>query len=112
MSPRPFSCIAIALLLASCHAPTAREAAPPRAEDAARAATAGIDDARLRAAAGEPRNWLTHGGTYAEQRYSPLEQITADNVGQLGLAWFYDTHTNRGLEATPLVADGVLYTTG
>jgi quinohemoprotein ethanol dehydrogenase len=71
-----------------------------------------VDDARLRAAASEPGNWLTHGGTYAEQRYSTLEQIRVDNVAQLGLAWSLDTETNRGLEATPLVADGILYTTG
>lgn len=76
------------------------------------AATATVDDARLRAAAGEPQNWLTHGGTYAEQRFSPLTAISADNVGQLGLLWSYDTQTNRGLEATPLVVDGVMYTTG
>ena len=75
------------------------------------AATSTVDDARLRAAAGEPGNWLTHGGTYAEQRYSTLEQIRADNVAQLGLAWSFDTQTNRGLEATPSVADGILYTT-
>ncbi|NQZ96588.1 MAG: hypothetical protein HRU01_08765, partial [Myxococcales bacterium] len=31
-----------------------------------------VDDARLRAAADEPQSWLTHGGTYAEQRYSQL----------------------------------------
>lgn len=76
------------------------------------AATSTVDDARLRAAAGEPGNWLTHGGTYAEQRYSTLAQIRTDNVGQLGLAWSFDTQTNRGLEATPIVADGILYTTG
>ncbi|HYB13335.1 MAG TPA: PQQ-binding-like beta-propeller repeat protein, partial [Myxococcota bacterium] len=77
-----------------------------------RTATSSVDDARLRAAQGEPGNWLTHGGTYAEQRYSPLEGIRADNVGQLGLAWSFDTQTNRGLEATPIVVDGILYTTG
>jgi len=71
-----------------------------------------IDDPRLRAAGREPQNWLTHGGTYAEQRFSPLRQITRDNVGQLGLAWSFDTRSDRGVEATPLVVDGVIYTTG
>ena len=85
----------------------------PDAETQARlrAATASVDDARLVAAAGEPANWLTHGGTYAEQRYSPLAQIDAANVSQLGLAWSLETGTDRGLEATPIVADGVLYAT-
>lgn len=72
-------------------------------------ATTGKD--RLVDAESEPHNWLTHGGTYKEQRYSPLEQINVDTVGRLGLAWSYDLDTFRGQEATPLVVDGVLYTT-
>jgi quinohemoprotein ethanol dehydrogenase len=55
---------------------------------------------------------LVHGGTPGEQRYSPLAQIDETNVAKLGLAWSYATGTNRGLEATPIVADGVLYATG
>jgi PQQ-dependent dehydrogenase (methanol/ethanol family) len=73
---------------------------------------AGIDDARLRNAAQEPENWLSYGGTYAEQRYSPLAQIDETNVAQLGLAFAFEMNTTRGLEATPLVVDGVIYTTG
>jgi PQQ-dependent dehydrogenase (methanol/ethanol family) len=57
-------------------------------------------------------NWLTHGRTYDEQRYSPLTQVTSANVSQLGLAWSFDLPTKRGVEATPLVIDGVMYTTG
>ncbi len=73
---------------------------------------AASDDARLRAAAAESDNWITHGRTYAEERFSPLEQITADNVEGLQLRWSFPTGTHRGLEATPLVVDGVMYTTG
>lgn len=58
----------------------------------------------------EPHNWLSHGRSYDEARYSPLDQIDQNNVGKLGLAWFYDLDTSRGQEATPLVVDGVLYT--
>ncbi len=71
-----------------------------------------VDDARLRAAMDEPESWLTHGGNYAEQRYSPLDRVDAENVARLGLAWSFDTGTRRGLEATPIVVDGTLYTTG
>jgi quinohemoprotein ethanol dehydrogenase len=71
-----------------------------------------IDDARLVAAASEPQSWLTYGGTYSEQRWSTLEKINAGNVAQLGLAFSYDTNTTRGLEATPIVVGGVIYTTG
>jgi quinohemoprotein ethanol dehydrogenase len=44
-----------------------------------------------------------------EQRYSPLDRINEHNVKQLGLAWYHDLDTLRGVEATPLVVDGVLY---
>ena len=70
-----------------------------------------VDDARLRGAAKEPASWLTYGGTYAEQRFSPLHQIDESNVSKLGLAWALEMGTKRGLEATPLVVGGVIYTT-
>ena len=54
---------------------------------------------------------MSHGRTYSEQRYSPLAQVNAENVGKLGLAWSYDLKTERGIEATSLVVDGVMYTT-
>jgi PQQ-dependent dehydrogenase (methanol/ethanol family) len=71
-----------------------------------------ITDARLVAADGEINNWLTHGRTYSEQRFSPLSHISDQNVAELGLAWYYDLDYDRGVEATPIVADGTLYTTG
>ncbi len=55
--------------------------------------------------------WLTDGRDYTGQRYSPLTQINADNVDQLGLAWFDEYDTYRGVEATPLYEDGVIYNT-
>ena len=66
---------------------------------------------RIIAADTEPQNWLAHGRTYGEQRYSPLKQIHAGNAEQLGLAWSVPMGTYRGLEATPIVVDGVMYTT-
>ncbi|MEE9433231.1 MAG: PQQ-dependent dehydrogenase, methanol/ethanol family [Sphingorhabdus sp.] len=56
-------------------------------------------------------NWLTHGGTFEEQRFAKLDKINAENVGDLGLAWSAEFDTNRGQEATPIVAGGVIYTT-
>ena len=79
--------------------------------NASKKAALPVDDARLAAAVDEPESWLTHGGTYEEQRYSKLDAVNAGNVGKLGLAWSYTFDTNRGQEATPIVADGVLYTT-
>lgn len=74
--------------------------------------TTGVTGARIIQADKEPGNWLSHGRTYDEQRYSPLTQIHADNVSELGLAWFFDTAHHRGLEATPIVVDGVMYISG
>ena len=105
-----------AALLAACGQEPAPTAAPEAASsaklsaDAIRAKVANVDEAAIVAA--DPSNWLTHGRTYDEQRHSPLAQINADNVGELGLAWYWDTGTTRGLEATPIVVDGVMFTTG
>ena len=56
--------------------------------------------------------WTMYGRTYDEQRFSPLRQINEQNVSKVGLAWSREFGTARGLEATPLVAEGVIYTTG
>jgi PQQ-dependent dehydrogenase (methanol/ethanol family) len=72
---------------------------------------AAVDGARIIAADKEPGNWMSHGRTYSEQRYSPLQQINGKTVDKLGLAWFHDFDTARGMEATPLMVDGVIYTT-
>src|SRR4029077_16518518 len=61
--------------------------------------------------AGDSADWSMHGRSYDEQRFSPLKQINAKNVGKLGLVWRYEFGTNRGLEATPLGVNGVIYTT-
>jgi len=57
-------------------------------------------------------DWTMYGGTNDEQRFSPLRQINEQNIGQLGLLWDRELGTTRGLEATPLVSNGVIYTTG
>lgn len=66
---------------------------------------------RMRApdAADNAGSWMSHGRTYDEQRYSPLDQINDKSVQRLGLAWFDDLATYRGVQATPLVVDGVIY---
>jgi quinohemoprotein ethanol dehydrogenase len=71
-----------------------------------------VDDARLRGADAESGNWLMYGRTYDDHRFSPLNQINEQTIGNLGLAWGHEFGTTRGLEATPLVEDGVLYTSG
>ena len=57
-------------------------------------------------------NWLNPGGDAAKSHYSKLTAIDAGNVGRLGLAWSYDLGTSRVQEATPVVIDGIMYTSG
>jgi len=73
---------------------------------------ADVDGDRIINADSEAGSWLSHGRTYDEQRFSPLDQINTDSVEKLGLAWYFDTDVDRGLEASPIVVDGVIYTTG
>ena len=53
--------------------------------------------------------WLNHGRTYKEQRYSPLTDINKNNVNELDLAWSFKFDTARGMEAPPILHEGVLY---
>ena len=55
--------------------------------------------------------WPAYGRDFAEQRFSPLTQISTGNVRRLGIAWLYEFRDGRGVEATPLMVDGVLYVT-
>ncbi len=92
--------------------PAAAAGTVPGRADAIRAATADINGRRISNADAEPGNWLSHGRTYDEQRFSPLNDINTETVKDLGLAWYWDTGTKRGLEATPIVVDGVMFSTG
>jgi len=58
-----------------------------------------------------PDEWLTHGRDYAETRFSPLRRLDDSNIAGLGLVFAFETGTDRGLEATPLVHNRILYTT-
>jgi quinohemoprotein ethanol dehydrogenase len=60
----------------------------------------------------QTHEWLSYGRTYSEQRFSPLEQITPDNIHKLGLAWSLDLPGIKSLEATPLSVNGTLYFSG
>ena len=70
-----------------------------------------VDDAALSDLA-QKDNWLAYGRNFSEQRFSPLDQINADNVGKLGLQWSLALPTDRSLISTPIVVDGVMYFTG
>ena len=89
----------LALALAGCGGESGDSAPAPQDPAAG--------DSPVAAAAGE---WRSYGNDYSEQRFSPLEQITADNIAELGLAWYGDlAEKGGGYETTPLMVDGVVY---
>ena len=60
--------------------------------------------------------WPTYGGNLSNDRYSPLDQITAENFTEMEVAWQLSTDSfgptpENNLQSTPLMVDGVLYTT-
>ncbi|MCX2723993.1 lanthanide-dependent methanol dehydrogenase XoxF5 [Roseibium salinum] len=57
----------------------------------------------------DPNQWAIQTGDYANQRYSELDQITKDNVGDLQVAWTFSTGVLRGHEGSPLVVGDVMY---
>src|SRR3984957_13509794 len=75
------------------------------------AEVANVDDARIIENAKTGKEWLSNGLDYGVNRFSPLDQITAANVGKLGLTWSYPLDSIRGVEATPIVVDGTMYVT-
>lgn len=92
--------VAVLLALASCTAASAPDmaSAPPAAAGAAQLG-AGAD-------------WDNPGGDWGGSHFSRLEGITPANVSRMGLAWEYDLDSARVQEATPVVIDGVMYTSG
>ncbi len=79
------------------------------AAGAATASAAEISDARMKSAGDDSANWILHGRDYANQRFSPLDQITAANVGKLVPKWIFQTGIVGTFQTTPLVADGVMF---
>ena len=101
-----------AIVISGCQRDEPAVTQDPQVESASpESRTAWVDAARLANADVEPENWMAHGRTSSEQRFSPLDRINESNVGELGLTWYTDLDTNRGQEATPIVVDGVMYST-
>ncbi|HVO46385.1 MAG TPA: PQQ-binding-like beta-propeller repeat protein, partial [Steroidobacteraceae bacterium] len=95
-------------LISSCGREHPGPAAPAKSPSAA----AHVDQARIDAADSEPGQWLTAGRDASGTYHSGLRDINETNAARLGFAWEYKLSTNRGLEATPVVVDGVMYTSG
>jgi alcohol dehydrogenase (cytochrome c) len=75
-----------------------------------RAAAQPVTSSQLENAASDSSSWLSYGRDPFGQRFVPLSQITPANVARLRPAWVFATGgDNRGLQATPLVHQGVIY---
>lgn len=57
-------------------------------------------------------DWALHGRSVDGSRFSPLSNINSSNISKLGLAWSFKVDPDRGLQATPIVVDGIMYVTG
>ena len=103
--------IAIGLgLTLSCSAALAQSPAKGSPEHI-KAVTSAVDGASIKANTATSNDWPTIGLDYAETRFSKLNKINADNVKTLGLVWSYPLESSRGVEATPVVVDGIMYQT-
>jgi quinohemoprotein ethanol dehydrogenase len=76
-----------------------------------KAATSSVDGTMIKDNTATSKDWPTTGLDYAETRFSKLKQINSDNVKNLGLVWSYSLGSSRGVEATPVVVDGIMYQT-
>ena len=88
----------------------AQSGAPAKgSRDHIAAVTKRVDGAFIVTNAAKTPDWPSYGLDYAETRFSKLRQLNATNVKDLGLVWSYNLESTRGVEATPLVVDGIMY---
>jgi quinohemoprotein ethanol dehydrogenase len=86
----------VGALLVSCLSPAAVGAEPGPSTEA-------IASGRLTS------DWPSYGNGYAENHYSPLEQIRPDNLEQLGLLFHVDLDSGQRTDSQPLAYEGTLY---
>lgn len=67
----------------------------------------GVNEARV--AADDGSNWMLNGRTFDSGHFSPLKQVSDQNVSRLGLAWYLDVDSAVGIVSEPIVVDGVAY---
>jgi len=100
--------IAYLIFLDGCQKPDVEQPSP--SQNTIKAGN--IDADRLLAIDKEPGAWLTGGRDHQQSYHSPLTQINKDNVSELGFAWQFETGSVKGLEATPIVVDGLMFSSG
>ena len=68
-----------------------------------------VNEQRVLAQAAAGIDWLVPGENFNQTHFSPLHDVTSQNVGTLGLAWSLDLHNAMGMAAEPIEVDGVVY---
>ena len=77
-----------------------------------KAVTSAVDGNWIKNNAATSKDWPSYGLDYARDALQQARaRSTPDNVKDLGLVWSYDLESTRGVEATPLVVDGIMYVT-
>ncbi len=75
------------------------------------AALTPVTTERLLAGTSDTGSWLMYGGSYNNFRYSPLKQITPENIGKLVPVWMFQTGVHGQLSGSPVISDGIAYLT-
>src|SRR6185312_14501650 len=88
-----------------------RVAPPVRRVYAPVGAAVNVTDSMMLNASNNDSDWLLPGRTYDNERYSPVSQITAENVKSLQLIALVQTGMPASFETTPMVINGVMYIT-
>ena len=72
-----------------------------------------VSSEQIRSAGSRPDQWLTYSGSLDGHRYTPLTEITPENVARLRVRWVhqFDTTESTKIESTPIVAGGTIFTT-
>lgn len=107
---KPFVIIA-ALIISACSGENSENNLAPTEETIQTTSSLAVSYPTIARAEDHPGDWLAHGRTWSEQRFSPLEGINTESVSDLSLAWYVDLPESRGQEASPIIVDGVMYTT-
>jgi lanthanide-dependent methanol dehydrogenase len=102
---RPLLAFLLLPALAACE----RAAPDPPADELGLSITGHAPIRDLAALIEDDGQWVMAPKDYANWRYSALDEITTENVGQLRLAWTFSTGALRGHEAAPIVVNGRMY---
>ncbi|MBS4003214.1 MAG: PQQ-binding-like beta-propeller repeat protein, partial [Afipia sp.] len=110
-SPLGFLMIATAVAALAAFSTASAQSPPKGSPEHIKAVTSAVDQNSIKANAATSNDWPAIGLDHGETRFSKLNQINTDNVKDLGLMWTYNLESSRGVEATPVVVDGIMYVT-